>query len=90
MLQLGNTNLYLTGEDGGTLPAGDENQRLVTTGDYASAVPFTAAPDGNGQITLLSAAGTTLFSDQDSILGSGDGPIYWGIFIRAHMIRSDY
>lgn len=76
-----NTNLYLTGEEGGAVPAGDRDQRLVTTGDLADAVPFTAAADGNGQITLLSANGATLFSDQDSILGSGDGPIYWGMYL---------
>lgn len=70
------------GEEGGAVPAGDRDQRLVTTGDLADAVPFIAATDGNGQITLLSSSGATLFSDQDSILGSGDGPIYWGMYMH--------
>jgi hypothetical protein len=77
VIQLDNTNLYLTGENGGPAPNGNRDQRVVTTSDYTNAIYFSAATDGNGQTTLVSADGTTLFSDQDSLVGSGDGPIYW-------------
>jgi hypothetical protein len=77
VIQLDSTNLYLTGEDGGTLPEGDTDQKLVTTSDETNAISFSAATDGNGQVTFVSEDGTTLFSDQDAFLGSGDGPIYW-------------
>ena len=76
MIQLDNTNLYLTGEEG-PVPEGDTDQRLVTTSDEANAIAFSAATDGNGQVTFVTEDGTTLFSDQDAFLGSGDGPIYW-------------
>lgn len=76
MIQLDNTNLYLTGEEG-PAPEGDVDQRLVTTSDEANAIAFSAATDGNGQVTFVTEDGTTLFSDQDAFLGSGDGPIYW-------------
>jgi hypothetical protein len=77
LIQLDNTNLYLTGENGGPAPNGNRDQRVFTTSDYTNAISFSAATDGNGQTTLVSAGGTTLFSDQDSLVGSGDGPIYW-------------
>ncbi|GAB7330667.1 hypothetical protein MBLNU13_g02234t1 [Cladosporium sp. NU13] len=76
LIQLDNTNLCLTGEEG-HVPEGDTDQRLVTTSDEANAIAFSAATDGNGQVTLVTVDGTTLFSDQDAFLGSGDGPIYW-------------
>lgn len=79
LIQLDNTNLYLTGEDG-PVPEGDTDQRLVTTSDEANAIAFSAATDGNGQVTFVTEDGTTLFSDQDAFLGSGDGPIYWDNF----------
>jgi len=77
LIQLDNTNLYLTGEDGSPTPQGDTDQKLVTTSDEANAIPFSAATDGNGQVNLVSVDDTTLFSDQDAFLGSGNGPIYW-------------
>jgi hypothetical protein len=77
LIQLDNTNLYLTGEDGGSLPEGNTDQKLVTTSDEANAISFSAATDGNGQVTFVSEDGTTLFSDQDAFIGSGNGPIYW-------------
>jgi hypothetical protein len=60
-MQLDGTNLYLTGEDGGAAPNGDTDQRLVTTSDETGAIAFSAATDGNGQVTFVSADGTTLF-----------------------------
>ena len=80
LIQLDSTNLYLTGENGGPVPEGDTDQRLVTTSDEANAIAFSAATDGNGQVTFVIEDGTTLFSDQDAFLGSGDGPIYWDNF----------
>jgi hypothetical protein len=80
LIQLDSTNLYLTGENGGPVPEGDTDQRLVTTSDEANAIAFSAATDGNGQVTFVSEDGTTLFSDQDAFLGSGDGPMYWDNF----------
>jgi hypothetical protein len=74
VIQLDNTNLYLTNE---FIPISDKDVNAVTTDDYANAILFSAATDGNGQTTLVSSDSTTLFSDQDSVVGSGDGPIYW-------------
>jgi hypothetical protein len=65
---------------------------MVQTSNYYNAIAFTAAEDGNGRITIISADGngngTTLFSDQDPLEGvevrpgedggAGNGPIYWG------------
>jgi hypothetical protein len=61
---------------------------MVTTSNYYNAIAFTAAEDGNGRIAIISADGTTLFSDQDPLKGleappgedggAGNGPIYWG------------
>jgi hypothetical protein len=67
---------YLTGSDGGNLPVSSDGSTLITTPDYSQAIPFRAAPGKNGQITLLNADGTTLYSDQD-LTGSGDEPIYF-------------
>lgn len=83
VIQLDNTNLYLTGRDTdstGPSPGSNTDVTAVTTSDYADAISFSAALDGNGQVTLVSSDGTTLFSDQDAITGSGDGPIYWDSF----------
>jgi hypothetical protein len=74
VIQLDNINLYLTNE---FIPISDKDVNTVTTDDYANAILFSAATDGNGQTTLVSSDSTTLFSDQDSVVGSGDGPIYW-------------
>jgi hypothetical protein len=61
---------------------------MVLTSNYYNAIAFTAAEDGNGRITIVSADLTTLFSDQDPLEGlevrpgedggAGNGPIYWG------------
>ena len=67
---------YLTGSDGGNLPVSSDGSTLTTTPDYSHAIPFRAASGKNGQITLLNADGTTLYSDQD-LTGSGDEPIYF-------------
>lgn len=76
-MQIDNTNLYLSGETGGIAPAGNQDQRLVSTGNFAEAIEFEAASNGNGQITVISASGATLFSDQDKLQGSGNGPVYF-------------
>jgi hypothetical protein len=47
VIQLDNTNLYLTGENGGPAPNGNRDQRVVTTSDYTNAISFSAATDGN-------------------------------------------
>lgn len=67
---------YLTGADGGNSPVSADGSTLVTTTDFSQAIPFRTAPGRNGQITLINAGGTTLYSDQD-ITGSGDEPIYF-------------
>jgi hypothetical protein len=77
LMQLDGTNLYLTGIDERNDPYGDTDQTLQTTSDELSAIAFSAATDGNGQVTFVTYYGTTLYSDQDSVVGSGDGPIYW-------------
>jgi hypothetical protein len=58
---------------------------MVGTSNYYNAIAFTAAQDGNGRITVISADGTTLFSNQEALdsvkeggRGAGNGPIYWG------------
>jgi hypothetical protein len=60
---------------------------MVSTSNYSNAIAFTTAKDGNGRITVISADGTILFSNQDSLGlktlpgqdgGAGNGPIFWG------------
>lgn len=75
-LSLVGTSDYLTGATGGLTPIGNEGQQLVITQDYSQAIPFLSAPGRDGQITLVSSDGTTLYSDQD-ITGSGNGPVYF-------------
>jgi hypothetical protein len=71
---------------------------MVTTSNYYNAISFTAAEDGNGRLTIISADGTTLFSDQDPLEGvpeipgqdggAGNGPIYWGRWLRYSYTRN--
>lgn len=75
-LSLVGTSDYLTGATGGLTPIGNEGQQLAITQDYSQAIPFLSAPGRDGQITLVSSDGTTLYSDQD-ITGSGNGPVYF-------------
>lgn len=67
---------FLTGFNGGAAPNGNDGQQLTFVTTAAEAIIFRSAPGRNGQITVLSADDTTLYSDQD-LGGSGDGPIYF-------------
>jgi hypothetical protein len=58
VIQLDNTNLFLTN---GAVPIADQDVNAVTTDDYANAILFSAATDGQGQTTLVSSDGTTLW-----------------------------
>jgi len=69
-LQIADSSYYL----GGLVQNGE--QMLTATPDNSQAIPFLSAPGRDGQITLVSANGRTLYSDQD-ITGSGNGPIYF-------------
>jgi hypothetical protein len=75
VIQLRKTNLYITGQDGGAVPNDNVDVKLVATSNLSNAISFTAAEDGNGQITLITADGSTLLCDQDR---AGNSPIYWG------------
>jgi hypothetical protein len=60
---------------------------LTSVVDYSEAEVFKSAPGRYGQITLVSADGRTLYSDQD-IGGSGNGPIYFdgiGLLLTSHI-----
>jgi hypothetical protein len=78
-IQLQDDDLYLTGDEGGAVLGGTRRQKLVITSDCFDATQFTAAEDGQGQVTTISADGTTLFSNQ---LTYGNGPIFWGKRLR--------
>jgi hypothetical protein len=58
VIQLDNTNLFLTN---GAVPIADQDVNAVTTDDYANAILFSAATDGQGQTTLVNSDGTTLW-----------------------------
>lgn len=73
-IRIQGTNSYLSSYSGGATPRTDAGESLTTTTNLANALTFDSL--ANGQLSIVSADGTTLYSDQDTINTTGS-PIYF-------------